>query len=86
MSAEQCNGFRVLPTSSCYKINYNNYTMLFNETLSHVVLKSLQSSLITHTWSKLSEATKLRINSTAAYIHLAKTHCPKVFATCREYF
>lgn len=86
MSAEKCNGFRVLPISSCYKINYNNYTMLFNEKLSQVVLESLQSSIITHIWNKLSESTKLLVDSTAAYVHLAKKHCPKVFATCREYF
>lgn len=86
MSAEKCNGFRVLPISSCYEINYNNYTMLFNETISHEVLESLKPSIITHIWNKISESTKLLVNSKAAYIHLAKRHCPKVFATCHTYF
>lgn len=86
MSAEKCNGFRVLPVSSCYEVNYNNYTMLFNETISDLVMESLQPSIITHMWNKISESTKLPINSNAAYIRLAKRHCPKVFATCHKYF
>lgn len=86
MSSEKCNGFRVLPVSSCYKVNYNNYTMLFNETLTNEILESLQSSIITHIWNKLNESTRLLVSSSAAYIQLAKRHCPKVFATCHEYF
>ena len=86
MLSERCSGFQVLPTKYCYEIKYHERTKFFEERYLEEVLKRIEDSIIVHVWNKLSYSIKLSVNSTAAYIHLAKKYCPKVIEACGEYF
>lgn len=86
MFGERCLGFQVLPQKYCYAIAYPEYAKFFEEGYLKEVMERLEDSIIAHVWNKLSESTKLSVNSSAAYIHLAKQYCPKVIEACGEYF
>lgn len=86
MVGARCLGFQVLPQKYCYAISYPEYAKFFQEGYLNEVMDRIEDSIIAHVWNKLSEGTKLSVNSTAAYIHLAKQYCPKVIEACGEYF
>lgn len=83
---ESCDGFHVLPRNYCYPITGVKWEKLFNETFSEMAMETSKDSMVVHFWNNLSKHYELRINSTAAYVQLAKLHCPKVFAMCDEFF
>ncbi|CAO1335167.1 unnamed protein product [Diamesa hyperborea] len=86
MFGDRCLGFQVLPQKYCYAISYPEYQKFFDGGYLKEVLERIEDSIIAHVWNKLSESTKLSVNSSAAYIHLAKQYCPKVIEACGEYF
>lgn len=86
MFGDRCLGFQVLPQKYCYAISYPEYLKFFDGGYLKEVLEKIEDSIIAHVWNKLSESTKLSVNSSAAYIHLAKQYCPKVIEACGEYF
>lgn len=81
-----CDGFHLLPSRFCYPVTGVNWLQLFNETYAEFAMKSFQDSIVVHFWNNLSKKTELRINSTAAYVQLAKRFCPRVAETCGEFF
>lgn len=81
-----CEGFHVLPSNFCYAIPGLSWEKFFNETFADDVLKLTNESLVVHLWNNMSKKSLLRVNSTAAYVQLAKRYCPKVMASCGEFF
>lgn len=86
VAKQHCKGFHVLSKSNCYPITGLLWERLFNETFSEKAMEASKDSIVVHFWNNLSKHYELRVNSTAAYIQLARLHCPKVIATCGEFF
>lgn len=86
IAMKSCEGFHVLPKQLCYAVNGLSWPKLFNETSAEWAMKKVENSLVVHFWNNLSRKTPLSVNSTAAYIQLAKLHCPKVIASCDDSF
>ncbi|CAO1341100.1 unnamed protein product [Diamesa serratosioi] len=86
MNIERCRGFQVLPQEYFYAISFPDYAKFFEEGYLKETMEKLKNSIIVHIWNKLSESTKLSVNSTSPYIHMAKQYCPKVIEACGEYF
>lgn len=81
-----CEGFHVLPNKSCYPITGLSWAKFFNETLSKYVMQKVEEALVVHFWNNLSKHTQLSVNSSAAYVQLAKQFCPKVISSCGDFF
>lgn len=86
MTAQQCQGFNVLPESKCYAIGYPSWNQFFNPQDSEYVLKMLNDCLIAHVWNKFSITRNVTVGDGCAYDVLAKNYCPKVYSVCGEYF
>ena len=83
---QNCQGFHVLPRNNCYPITGLSWEKLFNETFAEKAMEVSKDSMVVHFWNNLSKHFELKVNSTAAYVQLAKLHCPKVVASCDEFF
>lgn len=83
---KSCENFHVLPANNCYPIQGLSWEEYFNETFAEHVMRLTSDSLVVHFWNNLSKKTLLRANSTAAYVQLAQRFCPKVMASCGEFF
>lgn len=79
------SNFRILPVTSCYSIHYSDAYKFFSETDGEWVFKKLSDSVIAHVWNALSYKWKLRKDSKAAYVQLAKEFCPMTLAACDEF-
>lgn len=86
MNRERCHGFLVLEPSSVYAVNYNEWKRFFDENYTDYVLKLTNDSIAVHVWNKLSASQSIRVGSNTAYGLLAKDNCPKVYASCGDYF
>ena len=86
MVGGSCRGFQVLAQNCCFAIEYPEHKKFFEEEYLIEVMDKINDSLIVHIWNKLSESTKLSVNTSVAYIRLAKQYCPKVIEACGEYF
>lgn len=86
IAKEDCEGFHVLPKKYCYPITGLSWEKLFNEDFSQKSMETSKDSIVVHFWNNLSKHYELRVNSSCAYIQLAKLHCPKVIAMCDEFF
>jgi hypothetical protein len=80
-----CGNFTTFPSVKCYPYNYGGWKKVFQEDAKDEVLEKLKSTgaFFIHIWNKMQDFDKshfeLMTNSTSAYIHLAKIHCPKTF-------
>lgn len=87
MSAKgSCDGFHVLPKELCYPISGLSWAKFFNETMSDYAMQKVDNAIAVHFWNNLSKHEKLSVNSSAAYVQLAKQFCPKVISSCGEFF
>lgn len=83
---KNCQGFHVLKKSDCYPIHYDNWNLLMEDDKANQTMAKLRDSLVVHFWNKLSKNTKIKTNSRAPYIQLARKFCPKVLATRKTFF
>jgi lactosylceramide 4-alpha-galactosyltransferase len=81
-----CKGFHVIPKDMCYAIYGTQFSKLFDDADAEKTMELVKDSLLVHFWNKLSSKTVLRRNQKAAYIQLARMHCPKVFKIEKEFF
>lgn len=80
ISSEHCEDFQVLPIEACYSIGYREYAKFFAPENLNETLDRLQGSIIAHVWNKFSADILLDTDSETAYVHLARSFCPKVLA------
>lgn len=85
-NAESCKGISVYNISSFYEISWLQWFYFFEPKLANHTLYRLRDSYVTHIWNHINSGVPLKVNSNAAYIQLAKLHCPKVFAATRKIF
>jgi lactosylceramide 4-alpha-galactosyltransferase len=83
---KECQGFHVLPKEKCYPIEWRHWEKLMNENDADSVMEKVNDSIVVHFWNKFSKNIKLRNNSKAPYIQLAKEFCPKTLNAVKEYF
>lgn len=81
-----CDGFHLLPNKSCYPISGVSWAKFFNESSSDYAMERSSNAIVVHFWNNLSKHSRLSVNSSAAYIQLAKLHCPEVISACGDYF
>lgn len=81
-----CNGLRVHNISSFYEINWDEWFYFFEPRLSNFTLHRLRDSYVAHIWSHINAGWPLRADSNAAYIQLARQHCPRVLAATKKKF
>lgn len=88
----KCGNFSTLPTAKCYPIFYGEWKTVFQDEHKDYVLKRLNDTgaYFLHVWNKMQDfdktTFKLTFESNSAYMHLAKTHCPKVYESLVKYF
>lgn len=86
MNRSNCNGFEVLPTKDCYAIDYPQWQKFFDPSYLNETRRATEDSFIVHFWNYLSGGRKLKTNSDAFYVEMAKNYCPRVFSASGEYF
>lgn len=86
MNMKFCENFNVLDLPLCYEIGYYEWKKFFDDNAAVEVYERVSQSLVVHFWHKESQTTKARVDGGAAYVILAKKFCPKVIASCGEYF
>lgn len=88
VAMKNCDGFHVLPSSQCYPYSGYGWPFLLNETYAEESMKRIveNDSIVVHFWNNLSKQAKLSVNSNCTYVKLAKQYCPKVMASCGEFF
>ena len=86
IAMKECEGFHVMKYQMCYPVHGLQFARFFNESESEKVMKLVENSVVVHFWNNLSKKTILGVDEDVAYIQLAKEFCPKVMATCQEYF
>lgn len=83
---DSCNGLRVHNISSFYEINWEQWFHFFEPRLTNLTLHRLRDSYVAHIWSHINSGWPLRVDSNAAYIQLARRHCPRVLAASKKKF
>ncbi|KAG5666936.1 hypothetical protein PVAND_014941 [Polypedilum vanderplanki] len=91
-NATQCGNFTVLPQNKCYPIMYDEWFKVYQEEHTGKMLEKITNSkpYFIHFWNKMGDFEnkkfELPFTSQAAYMELAKIHCPKVYKTLVKYF
>lgn len=83
---KSCQGFYSLDRPFCYEISFPEWTKLMDEKFTEEVLQRVENSIVVHFWNYVSKNTRLKTDSNAPYIELARQFCPKVINSCGEYF
>lgn len=87
MTREQCAGqLTVYPPDWFYRIRYPRHAWFFYPEHTDEVMNSTKDDVLVHMWNKATCGIKLTINSTAAYILMAKQFCPNVLMHTPENF
>lgn len=86
MVRESCGGFKILPTSACYSIEYFNYFKFFEEQYLNEVMEATENSFAIHFWNFASSWKMIPIHSNAALINIAEQHCPRILSSSVEFF
>lgn len=81
-----CDNFNVLPISECYEIGYKQWESFLDPYEAKDVLERTKASTFVHLWNKFTSDFRLRVNSKAAYVTLAKEFCPIVFSSLQTFF
>jgi hypothetical protein len=88
----ECGNFTSMPVTKCYPIHYEDFNQLFEEQYLDEVMNTIRDygSYFIETWNKMqsfkNKTYKLSLDANVAYIKLAQTYCPQVFAICLDYF
>lgn len=83
---DSCRGFHVLHRPMCFAVNSYNWEWLVQEEFAEDTLMRAVGSLVVHFWNQKTKNIELRKDSKAAYVQLAREHCPRVMQTGGEYF
>jgi len=83
---ENCQGFHVLPWNFCTPVTWTVWFQLFDEPAAEKAMLKSKDAIVVHFSNKLSKDRRLSINSTAAYIQMAREFCPRSLELCDEYF
>lgn len=86
MVNKDCGGLTVFPPTAFYPIPYTSWYWYFNEYKLQSMIFNTKQSYAIHIWNKLSEHTKIPLNSDLPYLYYANKYCPKVVAECRDIF
>ena len=86
MHRKLCKGFELLPSSSCYAIEYFNYLKFFEEQYLNEVMSKTKNSLAIHFWNFASSWKMLPTQSNAALINIAEQFCPRILSVSGEFF
>ncbi|XP_060666538.1 lactosylceramide 4-alpha-galactosyltransferase-like isoform X1 [Drosophila nasuta] len=82
----QCQGVKVFNHKAFFEIQGYHWAHFFEPKYANKTLLRLRNSYLTHIWNRYSTKRSLRVDSNAAYIQLARRHCPRVLAITKEYF
>lgn len=88
----KCLNFTVIPTRFCYPVFYGEWKRIFQDEHKNYIFSILNNTkaYFLHVWNKMQEfdktVFKLKFDSRSAYMHLARTHCPKVYKSLEKYF
>ncbi|XP_057367603.1 lactosylceramide 4-alpha-galactosyltransferase-like [Daphnia carinata] len=82
MTTSTCYGFRILPPMAFYPVKWFNWETYFLEE----DIEWRNETIGTHVWNKKSVDTAVYKNSTQAYVKLARSRCPSVFAVAPDVF
>lgn len=85
-TTKRCQGFNVVKKDSCYPILADEWKLLWRDDQAEKVMQQVKDSMVVHFWNSRSKKKKIDITSNAAYIQIAREFCPKVLATCVDYF
>lgn len=85
-ATRKCKEFNILPKEECYAIGFDEWQIFFNESSRNEVKLRTKDSHFIHLWNKFSSNYKIKTDSNAAFIDLARKFCPKVYKTREEYF
>lgn len=83
---DNCRGFHVLHRPMCFAVNSYNWEWLVKEEFAEDTLMRVVGSLVVHFWNQKTKNIELRKDSKAAYVQLAREHCPRVMQSGGEYF
>lgn len=76
----QCGkDFTILPQKSCYEITYPEWKKFFTDDDAKEVMERTRESYFIHLWNKMIENHKVKLDSKAAILTIAKESCPLVF-------
>lgn len=81
-----CSGFHIMKKEVCNPIPADRWQDLMSKENAEDVMKKLKDSRMVHLNHQFTKDIQLSVNSKAPYIQLARKFCPKVFATCNEFF
>lgn len=86
MTAENCHGFRAMPSNAFYAIYYHQFQYFFQEKFLKRGLEITKNSILIHVWNKMSSDVKIKVGSRTLYGVHAEQYCPKVYGSCGDYF
>lgn len=86
MTPIACQGFAVLPESTCFPIRLSKANDLFSEVKSKSVMGAIEDAHMINFWNKHTAKFEQNVKTNSSYVLLAKKFCPKVFGTIKEYF
>ncbi|XP_022910576.1 lactosylceramide 4-alpha-galactosyltransferase-like [Onthophagus taurus] len=80
-----CEAIKIYPSEFFYPIPWTNWTQLFDARENENVWKLIEKSFVVNFWGSRSFSKKLRVNSFAPYVDIARSFCPKVFNLMNDY-
>lgn len=83
---KECEGFHVHPQKVCYPIPFQSWQHFMDEKFANDVMEKTRDSMVVHFWNKLSHVKKIKMDSNAAYIQLARKFCPITMENLRDFF
>lgn len=86
MTRARCKDFRVFPIDACYAVHWKDWYYFFDERYVDQALLLTRDSIVVHVWNKHSHNERVRVGSNVAYGLVAAEYCPRVYASCGDYF
>lgn len=86
MTPARCHEFNILPTSTFYAIQWQNWLDFFEYHYTTDVMNLTEQSIAVHLWNKYSHEILFEVGTNVAYGLIAEQYCPQVYRSCGEYF
>jgi lactosylceramide 4-alpha-galactosyltransferase len=83
---EECPDIAVIPPTVSFSTDYGSWELIFDESRSDEVLKTVEESYGVHLWKKFSSEKKIIVGSKETYGLLAEKYCPGVYRNCGPVF